>query len=69
MVTLNSDELNRAETSLLKTVEKESFTESEDKDLKALQCILNSNGFLQMKSRIAMSGDSRKFRYPVISPL
>ncbi|GFY53956.1 uncharacterized protein TNIN_317901 [Trichonephila inaurata madagascariensis] len=60
--------MNRAEITVLKIVHKESFSGTDDKRLKAIQCYVDPNGILKVKTRILMRKDTRDFLYPTILP-
>ena len=65
---LNSEEKIKIETNILKCVQKESFSRPRDKCQKALQCFINGNGILKVKTRILMREDTSRFRYRIVLP-
>ncbi|XP_055938249.1 uncharacterized protein LOC129968417 [Argiope bruennichi] len=65
---LNYDETKKAERILLKQVQLEAFYDENDKRLKSLQVIKDSEGILRVKTRIFFREDHRDFRLPIILP-
>ena len=65
---LNNDELRKAETVLLRLVQKEHFANKSDTRLNCLHIITDSDGILRIKTKIFMREENLNFRLPIILP-
>lgn len=65
---LSNEEIKKAEMTLMKLVQRETFSGSEDKRLKNLPVMIDSHGLLRFKTRILRREDTESFRFPIILP-
>lgn len=61
-------EVRKAEISLLKIIQKESFSGENEKRVKNFNVMTDSNGIFRIKTRLPMRNDKRNFRFPILLP-
>ncbi|GBL78773.1 hypothetical protein AVEN_65314-1 [Araneus ventricosus] len=62
------EERNRAEISLIKIAQRESFTGPQDKRLQKLQILEDENGLFRIKTRLSLKDDFKNFKFPIVLP-
>ncbi|GFX63185.1 integrase catalytic domain-containing protein [Trichonephila clavipes] len=65
---LSDDELKKAEITILKKVQDDSFQGEKMQHLKSLSTFTDSNGILRIKTKLIMIEDDENFKFPLVLP-
>ncbi|XP_072389391.1 uncharacterized protein [Diabrotica undecimpunctata] len=65
---LCSEEIDRAEIFVLRTVQKESFCDKNDKRLRGMDVYKDDDDLIRLKSRISNRSDFKSFLFPIVLP-
>ncbi|XP_031337212.1 uncharacterized protein LOC116166396 [Photinus pyralis] len=65
---LSSEEIKRAEIFVLRVVQKESFSNNNDKRLCGMDIYKDKNDLIRLKSRISNRNDCQNFLFPIVLP-
>ncbi|GFT11165.1 integrase catalytic domain-containing protein [Nephila pilipes] len=65
---ISVEERNRAEITLLRIAQRESFTGSQDKRLQKFQIIVDENNLFRIKTRLSLKDDLENFKFPIVLP-
>ncbi|GFX61894.1 integrase catalytic domain-containing protein [Trichonephila clavipes] len=65
---LSDDELKKAEITILKKVQDDSFQGEKMQHLKSLSTFTDSNGILRIKTKLIMREDDENFKFPLVLP-